>query len=704
MPRLSQPPLIRKITHWLARLPLRAVLILPFVVQIVLVAGLIGFLSFWNSVSAIKTLANQLEMEIGHRVEQTLETYLKMPQLAIQANADAIRQGNLDLNDLDALQEWLWNQFRQFNDQHLQQDQPADPQPDDISVLAIGTEQGNYVDVGYYPNGHLTISLLDRQQDETLRIWRVDRWGNRLKLEDQVDPYDPRARDWYKRAQQAGNLVWVGPYGTVSPVDDFVISADQPLFDRRGNLVGVADATLALRDISHFLNSLRVGQSGQIFITDLQGSLLATSTDEKPFELVGDNLRSIDSLASSNPVTRDTANYLKRQFGSLDRVSFGQQQPLVFRDSQGRQQFVRVEPFRNPRHPGLDWLVVITVPADDFMGQIRANTLWTIVLCLLGSLGAIGFGIMAGRWLTRPLVQLSRAADAMAQGDWERPVTIQRSGELGLLVNAFNHMRYELRRSQQQLKEYSHGLEQKNEQLETLETELRRQLNLFLHAVSHDLRNPVLGMSMVLNNLSNQSGDEIKLPRSVLERMQESSKHQLELINSLIDTHAGEMWGIALHPQPVYLRQLVDTALADLQPMLEKEQAQLQNQIEPDFQVVVDPLQLGRVYQNLLANALKHNPTGLTIRLTAQPQDGSLYCTVSDDGVGIEPAQCERLFDPYFRGNSKPKSIGLGLGLYLCQQIIQAHSGQIGVKSQVGKGTTFWFTLPIATLLPDSPA
>ncbi len=452
----------------------------------------------------------------------------------------------------------------------LHRRESADPQPDDISVLAIGTEQGNYVDVGYYPNGHLTRSLLDRQQDEVLRIWRVNRWGSRLELEDQVDPYDPRARDWYKRAQQSGNLVWVGPYGTVSPTDDLVISADQPLFDRRGNLVGVADATLTLRDISRFLSSLQIGQSGQVFITDLQGSLLATSTGEKPFELSGETLRSIRSLDSSNSVTRDTANYLKGQFGNFGQIRAGQQQPLVFRDSQGQQQFVRVEPFRNPRHPGLDWLVVIAVPANDFMGQIRANTLWTILLCLLGSLGAIGFGIMAGRWLTRPLVQLSRAADAMAQGDWERSVTIQRSGELGLLVNAFNHMRHELRRSQQQLKEYSYGLEQKNEQLETLETELRRQLNLFLHAVSHDLRNPVLGMSMVLNNLGSQSGDDIKLSRSVLERMQESSKHQLELINSLIDTHAGEMWGIALHPQPVSLRQLVDVALADLQPMLEK--------------------------------------------------------------------------------------------------------------------------------------
>ncbi len=707
----------RRLAQFVSRLPLQAVLIIPFVLQILLVAGLIGLLSFLNGERTVKSLATQLEDELGARIVQTLETYLKMPQLANQANADAVRQGQLEVNNLEAVQTHLWSQFHQFSDQYQPQSssasqatsQATSQQPDDISFVAIGTQQGSYADVGYYPsNGQLTRSRLDRAQDETLRIWQVDQWGKPQKLQDQITPYDPRSREWYRKAVQAGQRVWVGPYGTVSPIDDMVISADQPLFDRQGNLVGVTDATLSLRDINKFLASLRVGRSGQVFVMELDGKLLATSTGEPPFVRTGDGLESLKSTESNNLITRETASYLSQEFGGFDRIGYGQQQrrQLDFQDSAGRKQFVRVESFRNPRYPGLDWLVVITVPADDFMAQIRDNTRATMLLCLLGVLGTIGSGVVAGRWLTRPLVQLSRAANAMAQGDWERPVTIQRSGELGLLVNAFNQMRKQVRQSQQQLQEYSHGLEQKNEQLETLETELRRQLNLFLHAVSHDLRNPVLGMSMVLNNLSGQTGHEITLSRAVLERMQESSKHQLELINSLIDTHAGEVWGISLHPRAVTLRRLVETAVADLQPILEKEQAHLVNLIDPELQILVDPLQLSRVYQNLLANALKHNPAGLTVTLEARPvqprnlpgnlpADDMLYCTVTDDGIGIQPEQCDRLFDPYFRGSSKPKSLGLGLGLYLCQQVVQAHGGEIGVKSHPGAGTTFWFTLPL---------
>lgn len=309
---------------------------------------------------------------------------------------------------------------------------------------------------------------------------------------------------------------------------------------------------------------------------------------------------------------------------------------------------------------------------------------------------AILGGIVTARWITKPILQLSQAAEGMAEGDWDQKIIVRRSGELGVLAHAFNHMRDELKQSHQQLEEYSRGLEQKNEQLQTLEAELRKQLNLFLHAVSHDLRNPVIGTSIVLNGLANQPGDELKLPRRVLERMIEGNKRQLELINSLIDSHAAETWGIVIHPQPLQLHDLVEGALADLQPILERDNATLENLIPTHVPAIEgDPLQLVRVYQNLIANALKHNPPGLSLTLDATQQEDWIYCTVTDNGVGIRPEQCEKLFDPYFRGSQKPKSVGLGLGLYLCRQVIEAHGGEIGVESRVEAGTTFWFTLPI---------
>jgi signal transduction histidine kinase len=239
------------------------------------------------------------------------------------------------------------------------------------------------------------------------------------------------------------------------------------------------------------------------------------------------------------------------------------------------------------------------------------------------------------------------------------------------------------------------------ERLQLREFESRQQLRVFLHAVSHDLRNPVLGTLMVLKNLLKQPGEKVQVSRSILERIEDSSDRQLELINSLIETHAAEIRGIVVHCQPLQLSLLVQSAIADLQPMFAKEQATLTNLILDDLPLVnADPLQLSRVYQNLIANALNHNPPGLNVTLDAKLEGDWVHCTVADNGVGMNQQQCEKLFNLYFRGDQKRQSVGLGLGLYLCRQIITAHGGEIGVNSRVGEGTTFWFKLPVALSPP----
>src|SRR5579883_1640433 len=103
-----------------------------------------------------------------------------------------------------------------------------------------------------------------------------------------------------------------------------------------------------------------------------------------------------------------------------------------------------------------------------------------------------------------------------------------------------------------------------------------------------------------------------------------------------------------------------------------------------------------RVFENLLTNALKHNPPGLHLTLQAMIIDDLIRCTVQDDGIGMTQAECDSLFERYARGTRTRRSTGIGLGLFLCRQIITAHGGQIGVISTPGAGATFWFTLPLA--------
>lgn len=228
-------------------------------------------------------------------------------------------------------------------------------------------------------------------------------------------------------------------------------------------------------------------------------------------------------------------------------------------------------------------------------------------------------------------------------------------------------------------------------------------LRLFIHAVSHDLRNPVLGGLMVLKNLLSRPDEKIILSRTIIERMIQSSDRQLNLINSLMEAHISETQGVFLQLQPVHLCEVVEAAISDLDAMLTENQATLTNLVTADLPTInADPTQLWRVFSNLIVNAIKHNPPGLILQIKATLEEKRIYCTVSDNGVGISNEQSKRLFDLYYRGGNSRNSVSLGLGLYLCKQIIEAHGGDIGVHTAPQAGATFWFTLPIRAILNES--
>lgn len=242
------------------------------------------------------------------------------------------------------------------------------------------------------------------------------------------------------------------------------------------------------------------------------------------------------------------------------------------------------------------------------------------------------------------------------------------------------------------------------ERLLIREFDLRHQLQLFLHAVSHDLRNPVTGTLMLIKNLPAHDG-KVCLDQAVANQMIAGHERQLKLINLLLETHSQDMGGTVLYQESFSLRKLVDAAVLDWQPMLNQRQGTVQSLIAADLPfATIDPLQVRRVYDNIISNALQYNPPRLDITLDAIQQGSYLHCTVSDNGQGISSLGAEdttsarkrQIFDRYSRGINNRQPLHLGLGLYICQQIIEAHGGKIGVESELNQGTTFWFTLPLA--------
>ncbi len=262
----------------------------------------------------------------------------------------------------------------------------------------------------------------------------------------------------------------------------------------------------------------------------------------------------------------------------------------------------------------------------------------------------------------------------------------------------------ELKRINQSLE---HAVHERTLQLQATVKELQILSQLkddFLHVVSHDLRTPVAGMLMILRRLQNKIPSDstnqplsVCLTRELLDSLVQGSERQLKLLETLVEAHFSEIHGIPIATEPVDFGQYMRQIATDLESWLQDQCASINVICSPDLPLVpIDPLQIRRIYENIISNACKHNRPGIEITLTATQRENLLYCTIRDNGMGMPMEECHRLFERYARGGARAqRSVGLGLGLFLCRQIIQEHGGEINAESSPGEGLTIWFTLPM---------
>ncbi len=225
--------------------------------------------------------------------------------------------------------------------------------------------------------------------------------------------------------------------------------------------------------------------------------------------------------------------------------------------------------------------------------------------------------------------------------------------------------------------------------------EMNQLQDVFLHAIAHDLRTSVIGTLMLLNNFQQQPGDVITIPRSMLERMSRSGEIQLCKLNSLLEVYTNKTEGVRLAPLPMQFTHVVKMVICDLQPLMEQNQATIACDLPELPCLNADPEQVERVLRHLLVNAIKHNPPGVNIQIQVELVAHGLRCTVADNGRGIAPPETDHLFELKLGNGADRRRTGISVGLCLCQQIVTAHGGQIGVETAPQQGSRFWFTLPL---------
>lgn len=414
------------------KIPLQVMLIAPFVALVMLGVGLTGYLSFRNGQQAVNDVAHQLRNELTARIEEHLVTFLDTPRQINQINANTLRQGLLGANDANALERHFWEQVKIF---------------DSVTSIYFGNTAGGLVNAGREgAAGSLYVITTDRFMSGPFRKYATDNQGNRTELLATVPDFDARTRPWYTGAVAKGDATWSDVY-ILFTGQDMAIAASRPVYDERQKLLGVVSVDLFLSHLSNFLQSLKIGETGQAFIMERSGLLVASSTPEKLFTPSEGNKapRRLYAGDSTSPLIREAAQVLAKQLGDYHYITRMQQ--LEF-ELEGQRHFLQVSPIKNEY--GLDWLIVVAIPETDFMAQINANNRTTAFLVVTALALTVIAGVIAARRITRPIVQLNASALALAQGQWTQPVSYDgRIGEISELTRSFNKMAGQL---QQMLK------------------------------------------------------------------------------------------------------------------------------------------------------------------------------------------------------------------------------------------------------------
>ena len=304
-----------------------------------------------------------------------------------------------------------------------------------------------------------------------------------------------------------------------------------------------------------------------------------------------------------------------------------------------------------------------------------------LTMLLFASLLAVGLSLRGAAPIARRIERVREGTAQLASGEFEEELPVEGRDEISRLAEDFNRMARLLKEAQAR----ERGSER-----------ARRDL---IAAVSHDLRTPLTAALALIEAVADGLVD-----RETEARYLRSSQKELvnlgRLVDDLFEFVQIDAGALRVNMEPASLRDLISDTFASFRPQAESRGVRLVGEVSSEVDpVLIDLPRLQRILHNLISNALRHTPAGGIILLRAEPKGEMAQVEVADTGEGIDPADLPHVFERSFRGegplarSEAEGAPGAGLGLAITRGLVEAHGGEIGVESEVGEGTRFYFTL-----------
>jgi two-component system OmpR family sensor kinase len=343
---------------------------------------------------------------------------------------------------------------------------------------------------------------------------------------------------------------------------------------------------------------------------------------------------------------------------------------------------------------------------------------------ILISLGLIGVGILFTFVLTRillqPIEKLVTATERVAKGELAQTVDIQSRDEIGDLAKAFNQMTLQFKKSRDDLEKkvdertrlFEETLEELNQtktsaqkilkDLESTKKELdmvNRKLKevdvtklIFIGIASHELKTPLTIIKANIDFILSEKGGTLpEYLKSYLLSIQRNTNRIQSRMDRMLDLSRLKSGRLHISQESLHLSEVVSGYINEVRPT--DKNISIQLDIPKDLYVYADRNGFHDIFVNILSNAVKFTSGGGQITVVARRKDDYIVHEIRDTGMGIPKDKIERVFDEFYQVETG-KHGGAGLGLAITKRLIEEHGGKIWVESQLGKGTTFYFTIP----------